>query len=77
LFFKSALRSNRGSFPAEALGTAAEGLLYSDAAFANAGIGTKGGTLDWIYKLMTSSTTGGPFVEERIAIVIPLFLKVM
>ena len=46
LFFKSALRSNRGSFPAEALGTAAEGLLYSDAAFANAGIGTKGGTLD-------------------------------
>ena len=47
LFFKkSALRSNRGSFPAEALGTAAEGLLYSDAAFANAVIGTKGGTLD-------------------------------
>jgi hypothetical protein len=28
LFFQSALRSNRGSFPAEALGTAAEGLLY-------------------------------------------------
>jgi hypothetical protein len=46
LFFKSALRSNSGSFPAEALGTAAEGLLYSDAAFANAVTGTKGGTLD-------------------------------
>jgi hypothetical protein len=44
LFFKSALRSIRGSFPAEALGTAAEGLLY--AAFANAVMGTKGGTLD-------------------------------
>ena len=36
LFFKKgALRSIRGSFPAEALGTAAEGLLYSDAAVAN------------------------------------------
>ena len=46
LFFKSALRSIRGSFPAEALGTAAEALLYSDAAFANAVMGTKGGTLD-------------------------------
>jgi len=40
------LRSIRGSFPAEALGSAAMGLLYSDAAFANAVMGTKGGTLD-------------------------------
>jgi hypothetical protein len=46
LYLKSALRSIRGSFPAEALGSAAMGLLYSDAAFANAVMGTKSGTLD-------------------------------
>ena len=51
LFVKSALFLKRlaldqGQLPTRGVGTAAEGLLYSDAAFANAVTGTKGGTLD-------------------------------
>ena len=46
LFFEKRLALEQGQLPSRGVGTAAEGLLYSDAAFANAGIGTKGGTLD-------------------------------
>jgi hypothetical protein len=45
LFFGSALRSIRPA-SSRAPGSAAVGLLYSDAAFAYAVMGTKGGTLD-------------------------------
>ena len=51
VFVKSALFLKRlaldqGQLPTRGVGTAAEGLLYSDAAFANAVMGTKGGTVD-------------------------------
>jgi len=46
LVFEKRLALDQGQLPTRGVGTAAEGLLYSDAAFANAVMGTKGGTLD-------------------------------
>jgi hypothetical protein len=46
LVFEKRLALDQGQLPTRGVGTAAEGLLYSDAAFANAVMGTKGGPLD-------------------------------
>ena len=45
LVFEKRLALDQGQLPTRGVGTAAEG-LYSDAAFANAVMGTKSGTLD-------------------------------